>query len=1318
MRAIRIVLSVAVLLTLFPHTVKEIHAVPKIQIEQFVEVFSGGQFASDLPDYELGYDEYQTLEVDYYYDGGGVCLSGMPSSCTQTAADDAIKYHFNNQSESFYESGTENFGPIYFDESQLNLGWNTFTLTIVDFQGPYVGGSPMYLVPTNAKPTNQLEITGIQQIAGSVVYMNSYYTHKVTIHNPSSMTQSGVIKSSEVLHSSDGTDPTGITLEQYVSISAGESKTIEFSYSHWWNWLYEDSYLDNNCNMQLLSLVSILKNAAPGVILPATGAGEFVGNVFGSYGLTSDFNDAIENTFWSNRLRVYNHTYSIQTDDYVTEQVAIDPIIVEVQPNKSADLGIASASAMSFGVLAGLLVKYGYNPATLANVRALWFLTGMTGSAYFLACNRMASAIDPDNNYQSIVQPQINTIPLLNDLSGIDKRYMELWLELIGYDDAHLKTMGKYEGARLANDDYWMEQQARHARKLNAHMLYLGYALELLYQGASIDSATLSEADLDAILNQYSNNGLPEELVKLLNQIGYSESEIGELPAILLDVWQDRQGYSIEQLITPMDMLGRGISASYWSITEELKNVTSSSLDVTQPTTIVRLEGTIGNNDWYVSTVNLNVSATDNPEGSGVNKILYSVDGGLSWNVYNDVITLETGVYDFLAYSIDNEGNIEFPPYYSHIQVDYTPPQTSAYATGPLDINQMFRDDVTASLASTDNLSGVDYVEYSIDNGITWQHFYTDTVEFPFKGNGISQFYFRATDIAGNIETTKDSGPIVINRYAVFGDNSATAVEFDRSTSILIDGDVHANGYAQFINNTDVTIDGALTTQRGVNSNGNTSLTIPSPTSGVHIDMLNYPKAYFTQNADVVHSGNLTMYDTSTVISGTMYVQGDLTIYGTTVAGDGVVVVDGNIYDYSTEWNVESNDSGTGVVLYSSGNIELYGTSNYAIGMMYAPNGTITVHSSDLNMNGSLVANRVYFDRATSGQVSYNAVFESGTYTLPLTSAVTEPGIAVISSDSGELYDSMEPNVYFGRAYGVTQVEQSMLYASEGTKSLEVTTNGSYGHFTRWIGGQDWSNCPTYEVHVVNPSDSRARVAMVATRSGSWHQTGGQTVPPQSAAILIYDLSTLSGMHNVTSFGFIVDNDPAKELYFDNFRRICSDPNQINVIPSTNGELYESFEESVGWWGKSQGVSSIQVMSEYASHGNDSLKVTSNGGWGNINRWIGGQDWSNVSSIEVHVVNPTDSQGKVMLMLTRSQGGWYQSGNKHIPPHSAVILNYDVGSISGLASVTSIGFIVDTGSANELYFDNIRRISTGAGASSDQIDETQSEQIYLPLINR
>jgi cytochrome c len=83
---------------------------------------------------------------------------------------------------------------------------------------------------------------------------------------------------------------------------------------------------------------------------------------------------------------------------------------------------------------------------------------------------------------------------------------------------------------------------------------------------------------------------------------------------------------------------------------------------------------------------------------------------------------------------------------------DTTPPVTTCALTGTMQ-GGVYITDVTATLTATDDMSGVNYTMYKIDNGV-WTMY---SVPFIITGNGEHTIYFYSVDNAGNIETTKTS---------------------------------------------------------------------------------------------------------------------------------------------------------------------------------------------------------------------------------------------------------------------------------------------------------------------------------------------------------------------------------------------------------------------------------------------------------------------------------------------------------------------------------------------------------------------------------
>lgn len=82
--------------------------------------------------------------------------------------------------------------------------------------------------------------------------------------------------------------------------------------------------------------------------------------------------------------------------------------------------------------------------------------------------------------------------------------------------------------------------------------------------------------------------------------------------------------------------------------------------DVVPPVTIPSFVGTKGTNNWYTSTVTVTLTPTDNQGGGGIEKTVYSIDNGTTWNIYTQPFSIEKeGVTTLQFFSTDTEGNKE-----------------------------------------------------------------------------------------------------------------------------------------------------------------------------------------------------------------------------------------------------------------------------------------------------------------------------------------------------------------------------------------------------------------------------------------------------------------------------------------------------------------------------------------------------------------------------------------------------------------------------------------------------------------------------------
>jgi parallel beta-helix repeat protein len=132
--------------------------------------------------------------------------------------------------------------------------------------------------------------------------------------------------------------------------------------------------------------------------------------------------------------------------------------------------------------------------------------------------------------------------------------------------------------------------------------------------------------------------------------------------------------------------------------------------------------------------------------------------GGNYWSDYEerypDAKELDdSGIWD-TPYVIDENNQDNYPltePWSPPVLEDTTPPVTTISLEGTLGNNGWYTSDVTVTLSATDDISGVDKTEYSFD-GSTW--FIYDT-SFVITAEGVTTIYYRSSDVAGNIETTR-----------------------------------------------------------------------------------------------------------------------------------------------------------------------------------------------------------------------------------------------------------------------------------------------------------------------------------------------------------------------------------------------------------------------------------------------------------------------------------------------------------------------------------------------------------------------------------
>jgi hypothetical protein len=175
-------------------------------------------------------------------------------------------------------------------------------------------------------------------------------------------------------------------------------------------------------------------------------------------------------------------------------------------------------------------------------------------------------------------------------------------------------------------------------------------------------------------------------------------------------------------------------------------------IDTEAPETTTDVNGTMGLDDWFVSTVRITFSSTD--ESSGVAFIMHRLNNEDWSELPGDAMRISgVGAYTLEYYAVDVAGNkgvtrsLEF-------KMDTTAPVTTATVDGS-----------TVTFSAVDGVSGLSSTKYRIDGG-EWTVY---EGAFKVKGRGTRTVEYYSTDVAGNVEEVKTISVEGSSALSVFG---------------------------------------------------------------------------------------------------------------------------------------------------------------------------------------------------------------------------------------------------------------------------------------------------------------------------------------------------------------------------------------------------------------------------------------------------------------------------------------------------------------------------------------------------------------------
>jgi subtilisin family serine protease len=195
-----------------------------------------------------------------------------------------------------------------------------------------------------------------------------------------------------------------------------------------------------------------------------------------------------------------------------------------------------------------------------------------------------------------------------------------------------------------------------------------GYTLELMAPGVSIYSTAMG-GDYGYITGTSASSPHVAGVAALLIASGMSSND-----DIRYRLWNSAE-----------DLGDAGWDTQYGCgmVNANLAINFSEPPDQSAPITTMTLNATKGDYDWYLSDVEVILSATDGEGGSGVAETKYSLDAGETWHTYTSPFTITTEFtrHTVLARSWDNDGNDEGPPVLVKFRIDKTPPAVTETAT-------------------------------------------------------------------------------------------------------------------------------------------------------------------------------------------------------------------------------------------------------------------------------------------------------------------------------------------------------------------------------------------------------------------------------------------------------------------------------------------------------------------------------------------------------------------------------------------------------------------------------------------------------------
>jgi len=228
---------------------------------------------------------------------------------------------------------------------------------------------------------------------------------------------------------------------------------------------------------------------------------------------------------------------------------------------------------------------------------------------------------------------------------------------------------------------------------------------------------------------------------------------------------------------------------------------TSFKRDSVKPVIDGWLNGTAGSNSWFISSVDVNASASDLQTGSGMSAFEFKLNNA-GWKSYTGPIKLLDGIHSLKLRANDKAGNLVGTN--QTIQIDTITPVLNLSVIGTSGANGWYTSTLQINASASDSGSGLSTFEYNLDD--TGWISYSNPFELT---DGIHSLNFRVIDNAGN--NTEGSQTFQVDTLAPVINLSVIGTEGANSwytSSVQINASVNDAGSG--VSALEVSVDGGV----------------------------------------------------------------------------------------------------------------------------------------------------------------------------------------------------------------------------------------------------------------------------------------------------------------------------------------------------------------------------------------------------------------------------------------------------------------------------------------------------------------------------